>query len=45
MMAQGFAPPAVLSPTANTGRIGKGRKNDGGTKIKPARVETVKNPG
>ncbi len=44
-MAQRFGPPAVLSPAANTGRIGKGRKSDGGTKIKPGRVETVRNPG
>ena len=44
-MAQRFGPPAVLSPAANTGRIGKGRKSDGGTKSKPGRVETVRNPG
>ena len=45
IMAQRFGPPAVLRPAANTGRIGKGRKSDGGTKIKPGRVKTVRNPG
>jgi hypothetical protein len=44
-MAQRFGPPAVLSAAANTGRIGKGRNSDGGPKIKPGRVEPVRNPG
>ena len=45
MMAQRFGPSAILSPAANTGRIGKGRESDGGTKIKPGRVEAVRNAG
>jgi hypothetical protein len=45
MLAQRFGLPALFRPAAHTGRIGKGRKSDGEPKIKPARVETVRNAG